>query len=466
MRTDEELLRLYANEKSEEAFAELVDRRCNLVWSAAHRVLGDADLARDAAQRTFTDLARKAGRLSSRSTLAGWLYRAAYLHAVKMARTESRRTQREQDAMSIQELSRDDAAEAKAVAELQPLLDAALGDLPEADRDAIVLRFLCGQSFAQVGAALGVNDDTAQKRVARAVEKLRESFRRRGVQVTGGTVGAALGAAGSQAAPIGVAAALSHAALAATAAGTAFPLIAIMKIKTITSIAITIATGSALVWQHHALSRAEAENAALREQSAQATAPAPTVADAVDPTELARLRAEHDELLKLRGEFGLLAGQYASATQHLARAAAPRRAMPAARPAPSSEVDIQVATQESLPVIQTMKQLGLAARIFANDNNMLYPTNFSQFAKESLPPTETLGTYEFVPHATVLNLNNPNLILLRETAPRAVSSGGFVRIYTLADGSVQTVTSMDGNFASFEQGRIVLPSDQASAPVQ
>jgi RNA polymerase sigma factor (sigma-70 family) len=465
MQTDEELLRRYAVEKSEEAFTELVERRCNLVWAAAFRVLGDADLARDAAQRTFTDLARKAGQLSNLSALAGWLYRAGYLTAAKMARAESRRAQREQDAMRIQELSAVDPEEAKAAAEIQPLLDAALGDLPEPDRDAIVLRFLCGQNFVEVGRSLGVSDDTAQKRVARAIEKLRESLRQRGVRVSAGVAGAALSAAGSQAAPVGVAAALAQGAVASVSAGSVISLIAFMKLNTLATIAITVTAGSALLWQRSELHRAELEAAALREQAAQA--PAQAAPDAIDPNELARLRAEHDELLKLRGEFGLLASQYAGATQRLARAALPRPAAIApARAAAVQQVDVKAATEESMPVIQLMKQLGLACRIFANDNNTLYPTNFSQLTNQVLPPGETLDMYEFLPHAASLDVRQPGLILLRERAPRQVSSGGFVRIYTMADGSVQTITSVEGNFDSFEQGKIILSADQASAPVQ
>src|SRR6185503_14196705 len=72
---DSELLQQYAREDNEAAFAEIVQRHLNLVYSAALRqVGGDADLAKDVAQNVFTDLARKAASLSTRSMLTGWLY--------------------------------------------------------------------------------------------------------------------------------------------------------------------------------------------------------------------------------------------------------------------------------------------------------------------------------------------------------------------------------------------------------
>ncbi|MGA2179858.1 MAG: sigma factor [Verrucomicrobiota bacterium] len=98
MTPDCELLRRYAGTKSEEAFAELVRRHVNLVYSAALRqVNGDVHLAQDVAQTVFTDLARKAVSLLRRSTLTGWLYTSAHFAAAKAVRTEQRRHAREQE---------------------------------------------------------------------------------------------------------------------------------------------------------------------------------------------------------------------------------------------------------------------------------------------------------------------------------------------------------------------------------
>ena len=93
---DHQLLRRYANDCCEAAFAELVSRYVNLVYSAAlRRAGGDAHLAQDVAQLVFTDLARKARTLSREIVLAGWLHRATRFAAAQLIRGERRRQRRE-----------------------------------------------------------------------------------------------------------------------------------------------------------------------------------------------------------------------------------------------------------------------------------------------------------------------------------------------------------------------------------
>src|SRR3954469_15557416 len=111
MQPDNELLRQYVTARSESAFAELVKRHVNLVYSAALRQAGgDAHLAHDVAQTVVTDLARKASSLCDRESLTGWLYTSAYFAANKMARTEIRRREREEQFMC--EPAHDTAADA------------------------------------------------------------------------------------------------------------------------------------------------------------------------------------------------------------------------------------------------------------------------------------------------------------------------------------------------------------------
>src|SRR5437870_10978912 len=108
MRTDGELLRAYADSRSEEAFGELVRRHLNLVYSAAlRRVNGDAHLAQDVTQSVFTDLARKAASLSHRPVLTGWLYTSAHFAAGKAVRAEGRRRIHEQEAQAMSTLLND-----------------------------------------------------------------------------------------------------------------------------------------------------------------------------------------------------------------------------------------------------------------------------------------------------------------------------------------------------------------------
>src|SRR5688572_4284617 len=92
---DSELLRRFAEEHFEPAFAELVSRRISLVYSAALRQVGDAHRAEDVTQEVFIDLARKARSLSRHPALIGWLYTSTHFTAAKLIRTEQRRARRE-----------------------------------------------------------------------------------------------------------------------------------------------------------------------------------------------------------------------------------------------------------------------------------------------------------------------------------------------------------------------------------
>ncbi len=182
MTPDSELLRQFARTNSEAAFAELVKRHVNLVYSAALRqVNGDAHLAKDVAQTVFTDLARKAGSLSHRETLTGWLYTSAHFAAAKIIRGENRRRDREEKFMreSISETAPEADWE-----KLRPTLDDAMHELKESDRDAILLRYFENRQFAEVGAKLGLNENAARMRVERALEKLRAVFAKRGITTT------------------------------------------------------------------------------------------------------------------------------------------------------------------------------------------------------------------------------------------------------------------------------------------
>lgn len=216
---DAELLRRYAEENSEPAFAELVERRIALVYAVALRQCGgDAHLAEDVTQTVFTALARKSGELAQRPVLSGWLCRSAQFAASDVVRAERRRRQREQAAEFMQPEA--NAAGSADHAQLRRVLDQAMADLPDDDRDAVALRFFEGRAFADIGRALRLTEEAARKRVDRALGKLHASLRRRGLTSTTVALGLALAEAGSGA-PAGLAATVTGAALAGTSASVA-----------------------------------------------------------------------------------------------------------------------------------------------------------------------------------------------------------------------------------------------------
>ncbi|HWN97571.1 MAG TPA: sigma-70 family RNA polymerase sigma factor [Methylomirabilota bacterium] len=215
MTDDNQLLERFATGGDEDAFRELIERHLNLVYSAAlRRVNGDAPLAEDVAQTVFTDLARKARSLPRDVLLTGWLYEAVRFAATSAIRGERRRQTREQEAMTMQHLASESTPGWE---QLSPVLDDAMGDLCAADRNAILLRYFKNQDFQAVGLALGVSDAAAQKRVSRAVERLREFFAKRGVTVGASGLILVISANSVQAAPMGLSNAIATTATATAA---------------------------------------------------------------------------------------------------------------------------------------------------------------------------------------------------------------------------------------------------------
>ncbi len=216
---DLQLLREYAERRSEQAFTELVQRHIDFVYSTALRLVGENQLAEDVTQMVFTQLARKAGSWREGTVLTGWLYRTTQFIAQTARRSDWRRRKREDLAMQFSELNRDGESVWKEVA---PLLEEAVGQLRQADQDAVLLRFFAGKSLREVGEALGLSDDAAQKRIHRALERMRDYFSRRGVVVPVALLGSALAAHTVQAAPLQLASTLAASAVGAAGHGLGF----------------------------------------------------------------------------------------------------------------------------------------------------------------------------------------------------------------------------------------------------
>jgi len=102
--TDSELLRAYAEKRSEAAFSELVHRHVDLVFSAALRMVCDSHLAEDVTQGAFVALSKNAPQLLDRPVLSGWLHRTAQNIAAQTVRSDVRRRAREQEASTMNEL--------------------------------------------------------------------------------------------------------------------------------------------------------------------------------------------------------------------------------------------------------------------------------------------------------------------------------------------------------------------------
>jgi RNA polymerase sigma factor (sigma-70 family) len=291
---DAELLRTYSDNRSEAAFAELVERHVNLVYLAALRqVNGDAHLAQDVTQLVFADLARKAETLARHRVLSGWLFTSTRYAAAKLVRGERRRRARETEAQLMAEIFHDaEGAEALDWARVRPVLDAALADLGEADREAVLLRFFEGRDYAGVGARLGLGENAARMRVERAVEKLRVALERRGLTSTTAALALVLGNQAVVAAPAGLSASVTGAALVsgAAAAGGWATFMSMTKLQLGITGALAVAGSAGWVMQAQ-------NNAGLRAE----------IADLRSETHsVASVRAENLRLKRAAGEVAAL----------------------------------------------------------------------------------------------------------------------------------------------------------------
>ncbi len=313
----------YVRSGSESAFRELVTSYFGLVYSTALRLVGgDSHLAQDVAQMVFTDLARKAHSLSSGVMLGGWLHQRTFNIAAPMMRAERRRQVRERAAVEMDATQKDSAA---VLARITSVLDQAIMQLGNDDRTAIVLRFFERRDFRSIGAALGSTDDAAQKRVARALEKLHFLLKHQGVTLSAAALVTCLGSEALTAAPAAMAASIAGTAFASAggSGGTALPLFKILtagKIKAgLIGAVVLVGVATPLLVQHQTRTKLLEENQALRHQTellGQTAAENQRLSNLLAEATAEKLNsARTSELLRLRGEVALLRRQVAESSR-------------------------------------------------------------------------------------------------------------------------------------------------------
>jgi RNA polymerase sigma factor (sigma-70 family) len=279
MTDDAELLRRFADDRSDDAFSEVVRRHVDLVYSSALRqAWGDHHRAQEITQMVFVNLARKAASLAYHPVLPAWLHRASRLAALEIHRKEARRHKYEQ-AAGAEILAGAEGEEHAAWEEVRPVLDAAINRLNEADRQAILLRFFAKQSLGDIAGRLKLSENAARMRVERALAKLHAQLVKQGIKSSAAALAAAITGNAIAAAPVGVAAASTSAAM-AMGGGAGIASVAFMstsKLPVALAVAI-VAGGSAIVAVQHRsalitaseianLTRQNDSNAGLKEEN-------------------------------------------------------------------------------------------------------------------------------------------------------------------------------------------------------
>jgi RNA polymerase sigma factor (sigma-70 family) len=179
---DAQLLQRFAAAREEGAFTALLRRHGPMVLGVSRRVLGNAQDAEDVYQAAFLLLARKAAAIRKREAVASWLYGVARRLALKAKAQGAKRQARERRAADM----RNTQASADADwPDVQAALEAALEELPEGYRAALVSCYLEGKTHAEAARHLGCPLATLRTRIARGRKLLRERLAGRGLALSG-----------------------------------------------------------------------------------------------------------------------------------------------------------------------------------------------------------------------------------------------------------------------------------------
>lgn len=315
----------FARDGCADAFRRLVERHIDAVHSAAGRVMdGRADAAADVAQAVFIQLARKAAVLPADLVVGSWLHRQTVRLALNARRSDARRASRERTAHDILTMNSPDPEPLHA--DLQPFIDQAIHALPELDQRLLVMRYFDHCQQREIAQRLGVNTGAVQKRLARALERVRQHLARRGVAVPVVALAAWFSESSVEAAPPALGAAIAARALPHAAAGTGFlaKLITIMtQIKALSAgAALGLAVGG--IWAswpgpagtlplpHSASAQAPPAKPVVDKSSAHGFDPSPVPAPAATPeglvAQLLEILSQPDNILTQNRLDAWLAG--------------------------------------------------------------------------------------------------------------------------------------------------------------
>jgi RNA polymerase sigma factor (sigma-70 family) len=280
-------------------------------------MLGDSHLAEDVTQQVFLELARNAKRLANHPVIAGWLYRTTRNIAANLIRAESRRRIRDQEAFTMN----DNDSGAISWDQIASGLDSCLEELDDHERELVLLRYFHGKSAHEIGLLLAVSEEAAQKRVSRAIERLRAVFAHRGLALSSASLAAILETHATQAAPVLLVSSISKLLFTGASPGaylTAAAMTTSQKAIVAVSIAAVIGTG-VFEWQQYAAGqRREAAPGHDQDQVAELRRRSEVLSQ-----ENTSLRAANDQLRRDAVEVHKLRGDIAQLREQLRQQSTP-----------------------------------------------------------------------------------------------------------------------------------------------
>jgi RNA polymerase sigma-70 factor (ECF subfamily) len=191
---DVTLIERWVNQRDADAFAEIVSQHSGMVYATCLRILRNSADAEEVAQECFLRLATSAENV--RSSLGGWLHRAATTRSLDRLRTEKRRLHRDTAyTEALQPTAREEWQD------VQEYIDEALASLPDKYQYAVVAHFFEGRTYEALSAGLGISRSAAAYRVQKGIELVRRALARRGVEVMGTALSMWLVAQKAEAAP-------------------------------------------------------------------------------------------------------------------------------------------------------------------------------------------------------------------------------------------------------------------------
>jgi hypothetical protein len=234
------------------------------------------------------------------------------------------------------------------------------------------------------------------------------------------------------------------------------------QIKLGISVLIVAGAATALVVQHQAQEKLRAENESLTQQVTQLQTDNESLSNHLAAIGYSKTLADeqYDELLKLRGELGVLHNQ-AGELGHLREENRRLYDELAVAQNQISQLSAIEYKRHQTDTIDAMKQFVLAMRVFAGDHNQQYATNFDQLKSElggvtNFPSGIGSDSFEFV-NVGLMNGTMSGKMIFRERVARQTPNGKWERVYGMADGSVEVQTSDDRNFDAFEHQHMISP---------